>query len=104
MTDHGHGCRGRIDSGEGVCLWTCSRCGHREFAADHPCSCWCGGELARAAVRDNSLRPARTLADIPDPEWTRVPTSIPELDELLGGGVVTPGTVLLWGPPGLRDA
>lgn len=90
----------RIDSLGEVCLWTCRRCGHREFSQDRPPGCWCGAELSPASTRDRAVPPARTLADIPEPAWTRVPTAIPELDVLTGGGFVTPSTVLIWGSRG----
>lgn len=100
MTDPSGRTGVRIDSLGEVCLWACPRCGHREFSRERPPGCWCGGALSLAVARDGAVRPARTLADIPEPTWTRVPTSIPELDELTGGGLVTPSTVLVWGSRG----
>ncbi|HEU4464488.1 MAG TPA: AAA family ATPase, partial [Gemmatimonadota bacterium] len=60
--------------------------------------------LERAAAgggRSVPAAPARTLAEVDTSEAARISTGTPELDRLLGGGVVPGGLYLLGGEPGI---
>jgi len=69
------------------------------------CGAWGSvAEQAPAPARGRTLelvpRPAR-LGDAADPPPARMPTGIPELDRVLGGGLVPGSLVLLGGEPGI---
>jgi DNA repair protein RadA/Sms len=48
-----------------------------------------------------AARPLRRLADVEVEEAARIPTGVPELDRVLGGGLVPASLVLLGGEPGV---
>src|SRR6185503_3830530 len=49
----------------------------------------------------NAPQPVATLSEIETSEIERQPTSIEELDRVLGGGLVAGGVVLIGGDPGI---
>ncbi len=53
-----------------------------------------------AAVASTSSKPVR-LVDVPSDSVTRISTGIPEVDRVLGGGVVPGALMLLGGDPGI---
>lgn len=93
----------RFDFPREVCLWRCS-CGHQEFSREKPPQCWCGRDLHRV-LPSNAHAPnidgrALTLAEAPGELSAPHPTGLAELDNALGGGLVIPGSVVVWGDPG----
>ncbi len=56
------------------------------------------GRGARAAMSDARVRP---IGDITASEDARLPTGLPELDRVLGGGIVPGSVMLLGGDPGI---
>ena len=46
-------------------------------------------------------QPVATLSEIEAKDFDRTPTSLEELDRVLGGGIVTGGVVLIGGDPGI---
>src|SRR3989454_12655729 len=56
------------------------------------------GHLTRAAV---SAKPLLRLVDVQVEEATRISTGVPELDRVLGGGLVPASLVLVGGEPGV---
>jgi DNA repair protein RadA/Sms len=56
-----------------------------------------GGEAGPTAA----ARPLRRLADVRVEEAARIPTGVPELDRVLGGGLVPASLVLVGGEPGV---
>jgi DNA repair protein RadA/Sms len=56
------------------------------------------GRGARAAMSDARVRP---IGDITASEDARLPTGLPELDRVLGGGIVPGSVILLGGDPGI---
>src|SRR5262245_61793687 len=58
------------------------------------------GKSAPRPLTDFKSSPTK-LAEVVSAEEKRVPTSLPELDRLLGGGFVAGQVVLLAGPPGI---
>ena len=92
-----------------VVQFTCSECGTttgRWLGRCPGCAAFgtlveelTGRELdARAAA---APRPLRRLADVEADEATRIPTGVPELDRVLGGGLVPASLVLVGGEPGV---
>ena len=55
-----------------------------------------GGRRARAAAK-----PLLRLVDVEAEEAERIPTGVPELDRVLGGGLVPASLVLVGGEPGV---
>jgi DNA repair protein RadA/Sms len=92
-------------------LYTCSECGGTSPKWLGKCpSCNAWNTLIESAAetpgkhRYQSLvaaQPVATLADIDATEVERQPTSIDELDRVLGGGIVAGGVVLIGGDPGI---
>jgi len=90
----------------------CQNCGHRSAKWLGRCpSCDEWNTFAEEDVRDDDHRdvPAayhmhdspRPIADISADETERMKTGIPELDRVLGGGIVPGSTILLGGEPGI---
>lgn len=88
--------------------WTCQQCGQRsgKWLGRCPgCDAW-NSLVEEAAPRGRDPRPARAVAPLPYPEIrasdaARASTGIPELDRVLGGGLVAGAVVLLGGEPGI---
>ncbi len=55
----------------------------------------------RAAVSTAAARPLLRLVDVEVEEAERIPTGVPELDRVLGGGLVPASLVLVGGEPGI---
>src|SRR4029078_1487336 len=58
-------------------------------------------ELARDARADAAAKPLLRLVDVEADEADRIPTGVPELDRVLGGGLVPASLVLVGGEPGV---
>jgi len=58
-------------------------------------------ELARDARADAAAKPLLRLVDVEADEAERIPTGVPELDRVLGGGLVPASLVLVGGEPGV---
>src|SRR5437016_11157290 len=56
------------------------------------------GQVTRAATPP---KPLLRLVDVQVEEATRIPTGVPELDRVLGGGLVPASLVLVGGEPGV---
>jgi DNA repair protein RadA/Sms len=92
-------------------LFRCRDCGHAETKWAGKCSA-CG---AWSTLEEEVDAPAPALApragavaDVPMPidqidfaEWVAVPTGIPEVDRVLGGGLVPGSVTLVHGEPGI---
>jgi DNA repair protein RadA/Sms len=85
----------------------CSECGYTTGRWLGRCpGCGSFGTLAaerppEATGRGGSARPPLRLVDVDIEEAARIPTGIPELDRVLGGGLVPASLVLLGGEPGV---
>ncbi|MDE2594312.1 MAG: DNA repair protein RadA [Burkholderiales bacterium] len=97
-------------------VYTCSECGgiSPKWLGKCPhCNAWNTLEETRAeptVVKNrmqalsrglNAAQPVTTLADIEAADVARTPTSLEELDRVLGGGIVAGGVVLIGGDPGI---
>ena len=98
-------------------IYTCQECGGTspKWLGKCPhCNAWntleetraepagAGKNRMQALARGlNAAQPVTTLADIEAADVTRTPTSIDELDRVLGGGIVAGGVVLIGGDPGI---
>ena len=78
---------------------------HRPLARQCP---GCGGfgtlveEITgRETDAQAPAKPLQTLADVNVEEAERIPTGVPELDRVLGGGLVPASLVLVGGEPGV---
>jgi DNA repair protein RadA/Sms len=60
-----------------------------------------GRDDARGGRRPGSARATQRLADVSVEEAARIPTGVPELDRVLGGGLVPASLVLVGGEPGV---
>src|ERR671931_2770879 len=58
-------------------------------------------ELPRESRTDARPKPLLRLVDVEAEESARIPTGIPELDRVLGGGLVPASLVLVGGEPGV---
>jgi DNA repair protein RadA/Sms len=58
-------------------------------------------ELARDARADAAAKPLLRLVDVDADQAERIPTGVPELDRVLGGGLVPASLVLVGGEPGV---
>lgn len=86
----------------------CSECGTTTGRSLGRCpGCGAFGTLVEEiAARDDSARPVaagvpRRLADVRVEEAARISTGVPELDRVLGGGLVPASLVLVGGEPGV---
>jgi DNA repair protein RadA/Sms len=97
-------------------VYTCSECGgiSPKWLGKCPhCNAWntleetraepaAGKNRMQALARGlNVAQPVTTLADIEAADVSRTPTSLEELDRVLGGGIVAGGVVLIGGDPGI---
>lgn len=98
-------------------IYTCQECGGTspKWLGKCPhCNAWNTLEETRAEPAGagknrmqtlarglNAAQPVTTLADIEAADVARTPTSIDELDRVLGGGIVAGGVVLIGGDPGI---
>ena len=91
-------------------IYRCRECGHTEskWAGRCPaCSEWSTLEEeveVPAAGRGGAARPfeaALPIDQIDFAEWVAVPTGLPEVDRVLGGGLVPGSVTLVHGEPGI---
>jgi DNA repair protein RadA/Sms len=93
--------------GKVVVQFTCSECGTTAGRWLGRCpGCGAFGTLVeeltgRAADAGPAARPLRKLAEVSVEEAARIPTGVPELDRVLGGGLVPASLVLVGGEPGV---
>ena len=59
------------------------------------------GQRGRAHASEPARRPPLRLVDVVAEEAERIPTGVPELDRVLGGGLVPASLVLVGGEPGV---
>jgi DNA repair protein RadA/Sms len=89
-------------------LFACSDCGYSSGRWFGRCP-GCGefGTLVEEAAPDRrgpyaaAARPLLRLVDVQAEEAERIPTGVPELDRVLGGGLVPASLVLVGGEPGV---
>jgi DNA repair protein RadA/Sms len=87
--------------------FACTECGYsagRWFGKCPGCSSF--GTLVEEMVGQGGLakappKPLLRLVDVPADEAERIPTGVPELDRVLGGGLVRASLVLVGGEPGV---
>jgi DNA repair protein RadA/Sms len=93
--------------GKVVVQFSCSECGTTAGRWLGRCpGCGAFGTLVeeltgRAADAGPAARPLRKLAEVSVEEAARIPTGVPELDRVLGGGLVPASLVLVGGEPGV---
>ena len=86
--------------------FACSECGYSTGRWLGRCpSCASFGTLAQelppAANGQGEAKPLLRLADVEVEDAKRIPTGVPELDRVLGGGLVPASLVLVGGEPGV---
>lgn len=93
--------------------YVCSECGasSAKWLGRCPsCSAWntlvetvadSGGAAKNRYQSLARIQPVATLSEIEAKDFDRTPTSLEELDRVLGGGIVTGGVVLIGGDPGI---
>src|SRR6266498_3720470 len=85
--------------------YACSECGYSAGRWFGKCpSCNAFGTLAEEvpeAEGKAEARPLLRLVDVEADEAARIPTGVPELDRVLGGGLVPASLVLVGGEPGV---
>src|SRR5213082_2641719 len=83
----------------------CTECGHTSGRWFGKCpGCGAFGTLveeAPSARKRGTAKPLLRLVDVEVAEAARIPTGVPELDRVLGGGLVPGSLVLLGGEPGV---
>src|SRR5918996_5967373 len=85
--------------------FACTECGYsagRWFGKCPGCNAF--GSLveeAPAVQAQTAARPLLKLVDVETQEAARIPTGVPELDRVLGGGLVPASLVLVGGEPGV---
>jgi DNA repair protein RadA/Sms len=88
-------------------LYACTECGYSSGRWFGKCpSCSSFGTLveerpAGASAATAAARPLLRLVDVQADETSRIPTGVPELDRVLGGGLVPASLVLVGGEPGV---
>ena len=87
-------------------LYACSECGYSSARWFGKCpGCGSFGTLAEErapdAVLEGAARPTLRLVEVEANEAERIPTGVPELDRVLGGGLVPASLVLVGGEPGV---
>jgi DNA repair protein RadA/Sms len=87
--------------------YACTECGYSSGRWFGKCpSCGTFGTLVEerpteAAAQSGAVRPLLRLVDVEAEESSRIPTGVPELDRVLGGGLVPASLVLVGGEPGV---
>src|SRR5436190_21435478 len=86
--------------------YACSECGYSAGRWFGKCpSCGAFGTLveesAPDAAKGSGPKPTLRLVDVRAEEAERIPTGVPELDRVLGGGLVPASLVLVGGEPGV---
>ena len=88
-------------------VFACAECGHSSGRWFGKCpGCGTFGSLVEEAPPDVRAATARAkpllrLVDVDAEEATRISTGVPELDRVLGGGLVPASLVLVGGEPGV---
>jgi DNA repair protein RadA/Sms len=87
-------------------LYACSECGHSSARWFGKCpGCGSFGTLAEERVGtpspERSAKPLLRLVDVEAVDAERIGTGVPELDRVLGGGLVPASLVLVGGEPGV---
>src|SRR5437660_2380855 len=88
-------------------LYACTECGYSSSRWFGKCpSCSTFGTLVEerpvaASAAAAAARPLLRLVDVQAEESSRIPTGVPELDRVLGGGLVPASLVLVGGEPGV---
>jgi DNA repair protein RadA/Sms len=86
-------------------VYACAECGYTAGRWFGKCpGCGSFGTLAEEApepVGKAAARPLLRLVDVEADETKRIPTGVPELDLVLGGGLVPASLVLVGGEPGV---
>jgi DNA repair protein RadA/Sms len=88
-------------------LYACTECGYSSSRWFGKCpSCGTFGTLVEerpveASAAAAAARPLLRLVDVQAEESSRIPTGVPELDRVLGGGLVPASLVLVGGEPGV---
>jgi DNA repair protein RadA/Sms len=88
-------------------VFSCAECGHSSGRWFGKCpGCGTFGSLVEEAPPDARAATARAkpllrLVDVDAEEATRISTGVPELDRVLGGGLVPASLVLVGGEPGV---
>jgi DNA repair protein RadA/Sms len=87
-------------------LYACTECGYSSARWFGKCpSCGAFGTLVEEQPADARIeaaaRPLLRLVDVQAEEADRIPTGVPELDRVLGGGLVPASLVLVGGEPGV---
>src|SRR6266542_5834366 len=87
-------------------LHACSECGYASSRWLGKCpGCGSFGTLVEERQEPDtavvSARPLLRLVEVETDEATRIPTGVPELDRVLGGGLVPASLVLVGGEPGV---
>jgi DNA repair protein RadA/Sms len=86
-------------------IWECDACGHSE-AKWMGCCKQCGSwntfkeQIAKKVTKVPSGKPI-SLSEIQEVVFPRTSSNLPELDSLLGGGVVVGSVILIGGAPGI---
>src|ERR1700693_4835200 len=87
-------------------LYACTECEYSSGRWLGKCpSCGTFGTLVEERPADvgtaAAARPLLRLVDVQAEESSRIPTGVPELDRVLGGGLVPASLVLVGGAPGV---
>src|SRR5438045_9043943 len=88
-------------------LYACTECGYSSARWFGKCpSCGTFGTLveerpAETAAQAAAARPLLRLVEVEAEEPSRIPAGVPELDRVLGGGLVHASLVLVGGEPGV---
>src|SRR6476469_4837564 len=86
-------------------VYACAECGYSAGRWFGKCpGCGSFGTLAEEAAEPAgkaAARPLLRLVDVEVDEAARIPTGVPELDRVLGGGLVPASLVLVGGEPGV---
>jgi len=93
-------------SSKAAVLYACTECGYSSGRWFGKCpGCDSFGTLAEERLPDAkdeaAARPLLRLVEVEPDEAERIPTGVPELDRVLGGGLVPASLVLIGGEPGV---
>ena len=91
-----------------VSIYRCSECGHEEskwLGRCPECGQWntlleSNVSMVQAALQISSIQ-SLPLSSVDPQEGSRIPSGIPELDRVLGGGIMRRSAVLVGGEPGI---